>query len=189
MQVVFSGFGSVHSALHSTPVQLAGNLTVFLAIVFWLGLAFWMFRDARRRLADPWLIGTSTLLGVVVPYVGALIYLLFRPPETLAEAHARNVEVRALEQRIGRPAERCPVCTTEAEPNFLVCPVCATRLRNGCTSCDAPLDPLWQICPYCATPVTAAPTLEPVGEDLDAAIARSTTNVRRRRSAGSRPAA
>src|SRR5438552_4917728 len=106
-------FASVHSALHSTPFQIAGNLTVLLAIVFWLGLAYWMYRDARRRIADPWLIGSAALLSVAVPYLGAVIYLLVRPPETLAEAHARELEVLALAQRLNRRDDRCPVCHAE----------------------------------------------------------------------------
>ncbi|HVH52109.1 MAG TPA: zinc ribbon domain-containing protein [Gaiellaceae bacterium] len=158
----------MHSALH-----IAANLTVFLAVVFCLGLAYWMYRDASRRLTDPWLVGSAGLLGVAVPYLGALIYLLVRPPETLAEAHARDLEVQALSQRLNRRDEHCPVCHAETEPKYLVCPVCTTQLRQACRGCEAALDPLWQVCPYCTTP-TAAPTLEPVADDLDAALARET---------------
>jgi len=169
----------VHSALHSTPFQIAANLTVPLAIVFWLGLAYWIYRDARRRLTDPWLLGSAALLGVAVPYLGAVIYLILRPPETLADAHARELEVRALAQRLNRAEERCPVCHAETEPNYRVCPVCTTQLRRPCRSCDAALDPLWQMCPYCATP-TAAPTLEPVADDLNTALSREAAPRRRR---------
>ncbi len=180
-------FGTVHGALTSTPFQIAGNLTVVLAIVFWLGLAYWMVRDARRRIKDPWLIGSAALLGIAVPYLGAVIYLLVRPPETIAEAHARELEVRALAERLNGRDERCPVCRTGTEPTFLVCPVCTTQLRQPCRTCDAALEPLWQMCPYCATP-TAPPTLEPVVEDLDAALTRETIP-RRRRKPSTRPAA
>jgi RNA polymerase subunit RPABC4/transcription elongation factor Spt4 len=180
----------VHSVLSSTPFQIAGNLSVLLAIVFWLGLAYWMYRDALRRLTDPWLIGSAVLLGVAVPYLGAVIYLLVRPPETLAEAHARELEVLALAQRLNRRDERCPVCRAETEPNYLVGPVCPTQLRQACRSCETALDPLWQMCPYCATP-TAPPALEPVADDLDTALARETaaTPTRRRRTPSPRPAA
>jgi len=177
---------SVHSALSSTPFQIAGNLGVFLAIVFWLGLAYWIYRDARRRIHDPWLIGSAGLLGIVVPYLGAAIYVLVRPPETLADAHVRELEVRTLALRLNRTSDRCHVCHAETESNYLVCPVCTTQLRQACQSCNAALDPLWQLCPYCTTP-TAAPTLEPVADDLDAALARETTPRRRRTSP--RPAA
>ncbi len=177
----------MHGALTSTPFQIAGNLTVVLAIVFWLGLAYWMVRDARRRIKDPWLVASAGLLGVAIPYLGAVIYLLVRPPETLAEAHARELEIRALAERLNGRDARCPVCHAETEPNYLVCPVCTTALRQPCRSCEAALDPLWQVCPYCATP-TAAPMLEPVADDLDAALARESIP-RRRRTSSPRPAA
>lgn len=173
----------MHSILH-----ILGNLTVLLAIVFWLGLAYWMYRDARRRVTDPLLTGSAALLGVAVPYLGAVIYLLVRPPETLAEAHARELEVLALSQRINRRDDHCPVCRAETEPNYLVCPVCTTQLRQACRGCEQALDPLWQVCPYCTTP-TAAPTLEPVADDLDAALVRETAPARRRRAPSPRPAA
>ena len=177
----------MHGALESTPFQIAGNLTVVVAIVFWVGLAYWMYRDASRRLTDPWLVGSAALLGIAVPYLGAVVYLLVRPPETLAEAHARDLEVRALAERVSGRDDRCPVCRTDTEPNFLVCPVCTTQLRQPCRTCDAALDPLWQACPYCATP-TGGPTLEPVADDLDSALARETVP-RRRRKPSARPAA
>lgn len=178
-------FALVHSILH-----LVGNLTVFVAAVFWLGLAYWMYRDARRRITDPWLTGSAALLGLVIPFLGALIYLLVRPPETLADAHARELEVLALGQRLNRRDDHCPVCHADTEPNYLVCPVCTTQLRQACRGCEQALDPLWQVCPYCAMP-TAAPALEPVADDLDAALARETTPAtpRRRRAPSPRPAA
>lgn len=158
-----STFGSVHALLHSTAFDVARNLVLFLAFVFWLGLAFWIFRDARRRIDDSWLVATATLLGVVVPYLGALIYMLFRPPETLADRHAREIELRALEQSVGHTAPHCPVCRAGVDVGFLVCPVCTTQLKQPCGSCSRALEPSWQVCPYCATPVISAP-------DLDAAL-------------------
>ncbi|HUZ98848.1 MAG TPA: zinc ribbon domain-containing protein [Gaiellaceae bacterium] len=159
-----SAFGSIHSALHSSALSVAGNVLILFAVVLWLGLAFRVYRDARRRIDDEWLVGLSTALGVGLPYVGPLVYLLFRPPETLADAHAREVELRALRGRLLQGAPHCPVCLTEVESDYLVCPVCTTRLREQCRSCDSALDPLWQACPYCATPLT------PHVADLDAAL-------------------
>ena len=46
------------------------NLLVFVAAIFWLSVAYWVYKDARRRVEDPWLVGTATLLGFV-PFVGA----------------------------------------------------------------------------------------------------------------------
>jgi hypothetical protein len=34
---------------------------------------------------------------------------------------------------------------------FLVCPLCAVRLKERCGGCGAGLEPLWEACPRCAT--------------------------------------
>jgi hypothetical protein len=161
----------LNGVFHSTAFHIAWSSVAFIAIVFWLGLAYWVFRDAHRRIDDPWLVATATLLGLVAPYLGPVIYLLFRPPEPLADVRARQVELRALEERLLRRPRHCAVCHTEVEPSFLVCPVCTTQLKRPCTSCSAALEPLWQACPYCATPVGATvASLEPPGANLDAAL-------------------
>ena len=53
-------------------------------------MGYWTFKDARRRIQDPWLVAMATLLGLVPPFVGALIYMLFRPPEYLDEVRERS---------------------------------------------------------------------------------------------------
>jgi hypothetical protein len=172
--------GSLHSVLHSTPFVVARDLVIACIVAFWLGLAFWTHRDARRRIDDPFLVGTATLVGLV-PLAGPLIYLLFRPPETLAEVKARRIEVQALESRFARPEPRCPVCRTTVEADYLVCPVCTTALKEPCTACRAPLDPLWQACPHCGTRVG-----DVVAVDLDAALSAETAALARTRHTGSR---
>jgi hypothetical protein len=133
------------------------NMTLFFVVVFWLATAYWVFKDARRRIEDPWLVGMATVLGLVPPFIGPLIYMLFRPPEYLEDVRERELEVKAMEERLSRREMHCPVCRAEVDPAFLICPVCTTRLRQSCTNCKAPLEALWQVCPYCETPVAPAP--------------------------------
>ena len=64
---------------HSTWLVLR-NLSVFIVCVFWLSIAYWVYKDARRRIEDPWLVGMATILGLFPPFIGALVYMLFRPP-------------------------------------------------------------------------------------------------------------
>jgi len=128
------------------------NLGILFLVVFWLAWAYWVFKDARRRIEDPWLVAMATILGLV-PIVGPLVYLFFRPPEYLEDRRERELEIRAMEEQIGQRASNCPVCRAAVEPDFLVCPVCTTKLKQACTGCKAPLEPLWQVCPYCETPV------------------------------------
>lgn len=141
--------------LDSQEWTVARNLALLLLGVFWLAVGYWTFKDARRRIQGRWLVAAATLLGLVPPFLGALIYMLFRPPEYLDEVRERELEMRALQHL--RSDEQCPVCRSPVEASFLVCPVCTTRLREACVSCQAPLERLWQVCPYCETPVVRRP--------------------------------
>jgi RNA polymerase subunit RPABC4/transcription elongation factor Spt4 len=160
----FSSVTSIHDLFHSTGFVVARNATIVLAVVFWLGLAYWVHRDARRRIGDPILVFFATLLGLAPPYIGPVVYLLFRPSETLDDVRSRRVELLALEQQLARAEPACPVCRSWIEPDYLACPVCATMLRRPCATCRAPLEPLWQVCPYCAS------AIEPSELDLDSAL-------------------
>ena len=61
--------------------------------------------------------------------------------------------IKAMERRLGARSLHCPVCRAEVEDDYLVCPVCTTKLRQACTTCSRPLEPAWQVCPYCETPI------------------------------------
>jgi hypothetical protein len=148
-------FGGVSDFFDSTTWHLIRNLTIFFVFVFWLATVFWVYKDARRRIADPWLVGVATVLGAVPPFLGPIVYLFFRPPEYLEDVRERELEIKAMEERLTARDVRCPVCRAEVEPSFLVCPVCTTKLKQSCVSCKAPLEALWQVCPYCETPVDA----------------------------------
>jgi Double zinc ribbon len=140
--------------------EIIRNLAIFFVAVFWLAIAVWVYKDARRRIDDPWLVAMATLIGLVPPFVGALIYLLLRPPEYLEEVRERELEIRAMEERLATRDLHCPVCRAQVEASFLVCPVCTTKLKQACVNCKAPLEALWQVCPYCETPVESTPPTE-----------------------------
>ena len=148
-------FGGLNDFFDSGTWFVIRNLTLFFVGVFWLATAYWVYKDARRRIEDPWLVAMATVLGLVPPFIGALVYMLFRPPEYLDDVRERELEIRAMEQRLGRRDLNCPVCRAEVDASFLVCPVCTTRLKQACSKCQSPLEPLWQVCPYCETPVVA----------------------------------
>jgi hypothetical protein len=139
---------------------LVRNLTLFFVAVFWAAIAVWVYKDARRRIEDPWLVAMATILGLVPPFVGALVYLLLRPPEYLDEVRERELEIKAMEDRLAVRDLHCPVCRAQVEANFLVCPVCTTKLKQSCRNCKAPLEALWQVCPYCETPIDTPASLE-----------------------------
>jgi Double zinc ribbon len=150
-------FGSFKDFFDSSAWSLLKNLSIFFLVLFWIATAFWVYKDARRRIEDSWLLSVAIAMGIV-PFVGPLLYMLFRPPEYLEDVRERELEIKAMEESLG--GERCPVCRAEVEDSFLSCPVCTTKLRQACRRCNAPLDQLWQICPYCETPVEGPRAVE-----------------------------
>jgi RNA polymerase subunit RPABC4/transcription elongation factor Spt4 len=151
--VIFDTFGSVHDFFHSSTWYVIRNLAIFFVIVFWASTIFWVYKDAKRRIEDPMLVWLATVLGAVPPFLGAFIYMLFRPPEYLEDVRERELEIKAMEKRLGGRDLHCPVCRAEVDPDFLICPVCTTKLRQACINCHRPLEALWQVCPYCETPI------------------------------------
>jgi len=151
-------FGGVRDFFDSSVWLVVRNVAIFFAVAFWLASAYWVYKDAKRRIEDPWLIAVAVALGIFPPFLGPLIYMLFRPPEYLDDVRERELELQALEDSV-RHDEHCPVCRSAIEPGFLVCPICTTRLRQSCRHCNRPLEPEWQICPFCETPIEQPPRL------------------------------
>lgn len=75
-------------------------LQVFV-VLLWLALAYWTYQDARRRIESPPIVAACVALSVLIPFLGSVIYLIVRPPEYLDEARERELELIALERRLG----------------------------------------------------------------------------------------
>jgi Double zinc ribbon len=130
-------------------LNLAVNLLLLFLVVLWLALIFWTHADAKRRIADPMLVGCATA-AASFPFVGTIVYMVVRPPEYLEDVHEREIEIAAAEARLASAQEHaCPYCEYPVERAFLRCPSCLRRLKEPCKSCGKPLDPRWRICPYC----------------------------------------
>ena len=156
----FSGVGDFFSSGYFTAIE---RVTALFVIAIWLALAFWTAKDARRRIDDPVIVAVCVAAAVLFGPLGVVIYLFLRPPEYLSDVRERELEIRAMERRLGHD-QRCPYCRSEVEPSFLVCPVCTTRLKDPCRRCKSPLEPAWKICPYCATAVRGPLPAELPGE-------------------------
>ena len=133
---------------------LAIVVVLFLAF-FWIALAFWAYRDARRRSDSVWL-AVFALAVNVLPYLGLLLYVVLRPPRTMDEERALLLEEQALTEGpaevISRP---CPTCGREIELDFVICPYCRTQFARRCRACQRWLRLGWRVCPYCAEEVAA----------------------------------
>ncbi len=134
-------------AFVSAFTLLAACLGGLLAAL-WLSLVIWTFRDMRARSRDAFAQILAALVVALLPIAGILIYLILRPPETLAQAYERALEEEALLQEIeDRPV--CPGCSRTAESTWLLCPHCHTRLKKACPDCQSLMDLQWTLCPFC----------------------------------------
>lgn len=134
--------------LQSPLFKLMSQLCVLFAVVFWLALVFWTWRDANRRGAMGWFWGITSF---IFPVAGWMIYLIVRPPEFLDDARERDLEIRAKEISLSRDYETCPACYKPVEKDFLICPYCMKKLRKPCIECNKALKLNWSVCPYCKT--------------------------------------
>jgi hypothetical protein len=142
--------------IDSSGLDLAVRLLILFLVVVWLALVYWTYSDARRRIADPMLIGCSTAASLF-PFVGTVVYMIVRPPEYLDDVRERELEMQAAEARLHQLNYLlCPHCDHEVEKDFLRCPSCLRKLKDPCATCGKPLDPQWTICPYCEAEVPGA---------------------------------
>ncbi len=146
--------------INSDGLNLAVNLAILFLVVIYLALVYWTYMDAIRRIEDPKLVLCATALSLF-PFVGAIVYMIVRPPEYLDDVRERELEMQAAEARMHELGfALCPHCDYEVKQEFLRCPHCLRKLKDPCGNCGKPLDPDWKLCPYCEAEipgVTPAP--------------------------------
>jgi RNA polymerase subunit RPABC4/transcription elongation factor Spt4 len=151
----------MESFLESLPTYVTILVTICggVTIALYAGMAIWAFRDIRSRSRDVLAQILATLLVLVLPVVGLVVYILLRPKETLEEAYERSLEQEALLQAIEEP-EHCRRCGHRVKGEYLFCPNCHTQVKAACAGCGRPLQTHWKMCPYCgtATGVVSPPT-------------------------------
>jgi len=132
-------------------LNLVATLFLLMLVVLWLALIVYTYLDARRRIADPFLVACATVASFF-PFIGTAVYAIVRPPEYIEDAHERELEIKAAELRVRQLREQtCPNCEYPVEKNYLRCPNCQRRLKDPCPTCSKPVDPRWGLCPYCET--------------------------------------
>ena len=140
-------------------------------VALWIASVWWTFRDIRARTTDIFLQATATLLVAIFSFPGLLIYVILRPPKTLAQLYEDSLEEEAFLQGI-QVHNSCPVCKQRVEPDFIFCPWCQTRLKRICTNCERPLVLRWKMCPHCGQAVYGLPA----HEEQTAAVASLPSN-------------
>lgn len=165
-------------------ILAAGAIVYF--IVLWVGLVIWVYRDIRERTRDIFQQTVSVLVVLFFNLAGLFVYLLIRPQETLAQVYQRSLEEEALLQDL-EELSACPNCRHPLEPDFVICPLCRTQIKEPCLNCGRPLSYSWIACPYCSTsrPVVAtssvaAPQTTELGEEMESSTQPTATRPRRR---------
>src|SRR5271155_2592497 len=87
--------------IESSGLNLAIDLLIVFVVVVYFALIYWTYADARRRIADPMLVGCATAASLF-PFVGTVVYMIVRPPEYLEDVHERELEVQAAEAGLHR---------------------------------------------------------------------------------------
>src|SRR5437868_6722312 len=140
-------------AISSDSLDTMLKLTILFLVVIWLALIYYTHTDAKRRVADPMLVGCATA-AALFPLVGTIVYMIVRPPEYLEDVRERELEMAAAEARLQQLDQwLCPHCDYRIERDFIRCPSCLRKLKERCASCSRPLDQAWTICPYCEADV------------------------------------
>lgn len=94
-------FESISSFFDSGLWSAISLMLQVFVVLLWLALVWWTYQDARRRFEQPAAVAGCVALSVVLPFLGSIIYLIVRPPEYLDEARERELELLALERRLG----------------------------------------------------------------------------------------
>ena len=141
--------------IENTALNLAVTLVILMLVAIWIAMIVFTFTDARRRIADPFLVGCATAASFF-PFVGTLVYTILRPPEFLDDIRERETDIQESEVRLRHLKHNsCHKCGSPVESEFIRCPACRTRLKEPCPSCSKPVGLNWKVCPYCETTLIA----------------------------------
>ncbi len=127
---------------------IIGVILAAYVIALWLTAVIWTARDIRSRARDPVSQLVAVLMVVALNLPGWVLYRVLRPPLTLAELYDRQLEEETLLRDLGE-ALACPTCSQPVEEDYLVCPHCATGLKDACAECGKALSFAWRSCPWC----------------------------------------
>ncbi len=141
--------------IENTALNLAVTLVILMLVAIWIALIVFTFTDARRRIADPFMVGCATAASFF-PFVGTLVYTILRPPEFLDDIRERETDIQESEVRLRHLKHNsCHKCGSPVESDFIRCPACRTRLKEPCPTCSKPVGLNWKVCPYCETTLIA----------------------------------
>lgn len=133
-------------------------IVAYIAIM-WLALAYWTFRDIRRRTSDPVTQTLAVALTLLFFLPGYWVYLLIRPGQTLTDREEEGLRAVLISEYA--TVALCPYCRERVNDDFIMCPNCHFALRESCSSCSHALQSHWSGCPFCGRSRTAESKVVP----------------------------
>jgi RNA polymerase subunit RPABC4/transcription elongation factor Spt4 len=124
---------------------ITAKIVIAYLAVIWLALAYWTYRDIRRRSGDWFVQGAAVLLTLALFIPGYWIYLILRPATTLSERNEEALRRTLLSEYGGV----CGNCHKTVREDYIICPDCCSPLKSACTNCSHALQASWKACPYC----------------------------------------
>ena len=186
-----SGIGDAIGSFIASPiVQLGIKAIGIYVVIVWLAAAFWAFRDMQLRTANPVLpyLAAAFVIGFtpVLFVFAVLVYKIIRPQERLGEAYERGLAEEALLAEINA-IEHCATCGRKVHEEWILCPICRTRLKRVCPNCNRLVGFEWSLCAWCGrdferpvVAIGAVPMQVARGADMPAPAAVPTAAARGR---------
>ncbi|MEI7510891.1 MAG: zinc ribbon domain-containing protein [Candidatus Peregrinibacteria bacterium] len=107
---------------------IAGGYTALL----WIAITIWIARDAIHRSHSTLFHLFAVVINVIIPFLGAVLYLVFRPSQSLLEKYYQELERRAFGER----PSACFFCGHLNSIDAKFCSECGESLNETCKECQ-----------------------------------------------------
>ncbi len=153
MNDILSTVGDTIGGIIDSPiVQFGVKAIAVYAVILWLAAAYWAFRDMQLRSENPilpYLAAAVIVLFTPVLFVfGVIVYRIVRPQERIGEIYERNLAEEALLAEV-EAVKTCPGCHRRVHDEWIICPLCRTRLNRVCANCGRLVGLEWSLCAWC----------------------------------------
>jgi RNA polymerase subunit RPABC4/transcription elongation factor Spt4 len=176
MDEILASIGdTIGDVIGSPVVQFGIQMIGIYLVILWIATAYWAFRDAQQRSANPllpYLVSASIILFTPIFFIFAVwVYKIVRPHEKIGEVWERNLAEEALIAEV-ESIPHCPTCDRRVNEDWIICPSCRTRLNRVCPNCSRLVGLDWSLCAWCGKDferreTAAAATIEPLPSGKD----------------------
>lgn len=141
---ILDGIGFIGNVDFSFVIRLFFYVYIF----FWIMVVIWVWFDASERSSSLVFKIFSVVITLIFNVFGLLIYLLVRPADSYEERYLSELEKKYLQLETSGII-KCPSCTFDLEPGFVVCPRCGESVKVRCERCNEYIESHWEYCAYC----------------------------------------